>query len=409
MLKLEFLITLSTRFVLILAGLLTSIITARYLGPAGRGDYFFVMTVAAVLSQLCNFGLQSSNTYLVAQNPQLSDKLTANSFWISLIVGVIFTLATVLFLHYFTYSLPKGIGFTLVLVPSMLFFMLGTNLLVGLNKIRLFNIFELGSNLLLACALILASFFAFKTRGFVAVSSVCWLFSAVLLYVVLIRRTSNAWQFDLPTFTLGFKFAAKVYFITLIGLLVLKGNVFLLKKFCSPQVLGYFSIASQMNDVLIILPTTMSLLLFPNLVRNSGNRWSDTKKSFYIVSLLMLISCLGTMLLIKPFIHLVFGAQYLPAVAILFWMLPGTFFLGNISILSQYLAAIGFPQQLIYIWAVAFLLIMVLSWLLIPTFGAIGAAAALSITYSVLFVMIVVLALRADRRSRSRLCTDPIN
>jgi len=406
MLKADLLITLSTRFAIIIAGLLTSILTARFLGPAGRGSYFFVITFAAIVAQFCTFGLQSSNTYLVAQQEELLGKLTANSFWIALVTGTCFSLIVLLGFLILHKPIPENLGFAIVLVPATLFFMLGTNLLVGINQIKTYNFFQLGGNYLIILAIVCAGLGAASAKGFIAASALGWLVVSIVLFIVLARFSKSSLRFDREIFLKGFKYAMKAYLATLLGLLVLKSNIFLLKKFCSDQTLGYFSIASQINDVLAILPASIGLLLFPTLIRNNTNRWQETQKNLLATSLFMLVTCLLAALLVKPFVLLVFGARFANAIPILLWMLPGAFFLGILTILSQYLAASGFPKQLIYIWFIAFLAVNILSWFLIPAYGGIGAAIALSITYFLLFCMIWLLASNLKKQIEPMLKTS---
>ncbi len=101
----------------------------------------------------------------------------------------------------------------------------------------------------------------------------------------------------MPCFLQGASFGIKAYCVTLVGFFVLKGNVFLLKFYSSEEVLGYYSIASQLNDCLAILPTSMGLVLFPNLVRNEEGRWLVMKNSIWIFSCLMLLICIVCALL----------------------------------------------------------------------------------------------------------------
>lgn len=386
--KSDVLATCITRFTTIFAGLITSILTARFLGPEGRGNYFFVITLAVILSQFCNFGLQSSNTYLVTQQPNLMGKLTANSFWISCVVGIGITLLTIFVWYSLHQSLPSGMFFTIILAPTTLFYLLGTNLLIGLNQIKLFNLFQFGSNVLPIFGILIAAQLSLESKSFIFMSALCWLLTSLSLLAVLLKYTHLNFSFDWKVFETGFKFAAKAYLTTLIGYLVLKGNIFLLKHYCSDQVLGYFSIASQINDVLILLPSSIGLLLFPYLVRNYANRWAETKKSLFTIIFLMLICCLLAAILVKPFVIIVFGKPFAPAIPILLAMLPGTFFLALTTIISQYLAATGYPKELIYIWGVTLIIMSLSSWVLIPKLGGIGAAIALSIAYFFLFGMI---------------------
>jgi O-antigen/teichoic acid export membrane protein len=78
-------------------------------------------------------------------------------------------------------------------------------------------------------------------------------------------------------------------------------------------------------------------------------------------------------------------------------MLPGTFFLALIQIVSQYLAAVGFPALQLAIWTAGFLLTCGLSIVLVPWYGGVGAAVSLSIAYTVIFLLQATLAVCLQR------------
>src|SRR6266478_5082557 len=88
------LMTVGVRVTLIVAGLATTIITARWLGPAGRGDYFFVVALSAIAGQVVHLGLHASNAFYVAKDPKLFGALAVNSYWVSVVPA---SIAAVLF------------------------------------------------------------------------------------------------------------------------------------------------------------------------------------------------------------------------------------------------------------------------------------------------------------------------
>lgn len=397
MISKEVLLTTGIRFVIIILGFISSILTARFLGPVGRGEYFFVTTLAMLLTQFGHLGLASSNTYLVARAPSLMEKLLSNSVWISMVVGVLVSVITLAILMLAQISAPNGVWLLILLVPTSIFYLLGINLLVGLHKIISYNWFQIGSNLLIVLLMCLAGFWELKVYGFLSLSVLGWIVIAGVLFMRLRAMSLNntsSFKFDLSVFHQGASFGAKAYIVTLLGLLVLKGNILILKFFADDQTLGYYSVASQLNDCLAILPASVGLILFPRLIQNQTNRWEEMKKNLLLITAMMFLSCVLAAILAPPFIKMAFGDHYLPAVMIFWWMLPGAFFLGLITILSQYLAAIGFPIILIGIWAVAFMVVTTFSWILIPYYQGKGGAMALSCAYGILWVMITILAIK---------------
>jgi O-antigen/teichoic acid export membrane protein len=199
-------------------------------------------------------------------------------------------------------------------------------------------------------------------------------------------------RFETKVFVTGLRYAAKAHVVTLLGLLVLRGNVFLLQHYYGAEEVGYYSIAAQLADALSLFPVTVSAVLFPALVKNPGQDWHVMRKALLSVMALMGPLCLLAALSAGFIIKIAFGKEYLPAVPVFYKILPGTFFLALISIISQYLSARGFPLRQVVVWVVAFAVLIVVSGWLIPQHAGQGAAMALSATYGMLFVLMTVAA-----------------
>jgi O-antigen/teichoic acid export membrane protein len=408
-------LTIATRLLLIAAGVATSIITARTLGPVGRGDYFFVVTLTASIVQVANLGLHSSNTYLVAKDPRLLGPLVANSLWISVLLGG--GLGALAALVAWQADLfPQTPSEYLWVVPALasvtLFFMLGTNLLVGVERIVAYNAVEAMSRVVVLVLLAAAGLAALSVSGFLVASLASWALAAAGLLVLLRRSSRGSLAFRLDTFRTGMRFAIKAYLIALAGFLVLRLSVFLLARLYSSVEVGYFSIAVQFTDVLGILPASVALLLFPRLVRGRDG-WEQTVRACLVVGSLLSLGSVVLAVVADPVVSLLFGDQYLPAVPILRWLLPGTIALGITSVLSQYLASVGIPRPLVAAWGSGVVLMLVLGRVLIPPQGGVGAAIAFSITAGALLTMVTALSLshRRDVEAAERLplTQDPLS
>jgi len=374
------------------------VLTARWLSPAGRGEYFFVVTLAQTLVQFGSFGLQSSNTYFVARDRSLAGPLLANSIWAAVVTGGVGSVGVLLALRGFG-GRAEGAGVWLValLATATLFYLLGTNLLVGLKRIAAFNLFQLVSNYGVLVCLAVAAALGAGAAGFVAASAIGWtLVSAVLLWVL--RRGSGAsLRFAPDVFRTGFRYASKAYLVTLCGFIVVRTNVFLLTALQGTAQVGYYSVASQIADVMGILPQSMALILFPTLVMATEGRMRATVTNAGVVAVLLGVGCAMVALLAQPFIVLVFGVKFAPTVPVLRWMMPGAFFLGLTCVFSQYLAAAGFPLSLVAAWIGGTALALGLGLLFIPQHSAVGAAIALSITHFVVFAAVLGLSIRLAR------------
>ena len=184
--------TVAVRLLIVAGGFVSSVLTARLLSPAGRGEYFLVVTLAQALAQFGNFGLQSSNTYFVARDRSLTGALLANSLAIAMVAGGVGSVAVILVLKAAGgASGDSRLWFAAIIAPATLFYMLGTNLLVGLKRIGTFNRFQLGSNYGVLLCLVGAAVLGTGSAGFLAASALGWTLVSCCLLVVLRKEAAG--------------------------------------------------------------------------------------------------------------------------------------------------------------------------------------------------------------------------
>ena len=391
--------TLAVRLLIVAGGFVSSILTARWLSPAGRGEYFLVVTLAQMFAQFGTFGLQSSNTYFAAQpGGSRAGALLANSIWVSLVVGGGGSAVAILAMTFTGSTPPARLWLAAVLAPATLFYMLGTNLLVGLKQIATYNWFQLASNYGVLLCLAAAALLGAGSTGFAAASATGWVVVATLLVYVCRRGRRESLRFSVPVFRDGTRYALKAYLATLCGYLILRSNVFLLNAVQGSAEVGQFSIASQISDVVGILPQSVALVLFPTLIGASSDRFKTMARNLVTSGGLLAIGCTLLALIAEPFIRIVFGVKFAESAAVLRWMLPGAFFLGLTSIASQYLAAGGFPPALCGVWIAGLVVAAAAGRIFIPAAGAVGAAIALTAAHAAVFAGVFGLCLFYAKR-----------
>src|SRR6266852_9216212 len=85
----------STRLILIadvsilLSNVVSSLIGARALGPAGRGDLLIVVLWPPVVAMLAGLGLPTAYRFWMAKEPQRASRLFSNAVIYTVIVGAI--------------------------------------------------------------------------------------------------------------------------------------------------------------------------------------------------------------------------------------------------------------------------------------------------------------------------------
>jgi O-antigen/teichoic acid export membrane protein len=110
------------------------------------------------------------------------------------------------------------------------------------------------------------------------------------------------------------------------------------------------------------------------------------------------------MLLAGPAVGLLFGAEFLPSVPAFRILAAAMVFLGVGTMLSNYLAATGFPWFAVHAWLGATVLNVALNLVLIPAAGIAGAALASLVCYAAVLVALWLYAL-GDRGRRQEMPT----
>lgn len=387
----EIVITFVTRCILIACGIGTSVFTARLLGPAGRGDFFLAMTVGATITQFGSLGFHSSNTFYVARDPALLGGLLANSLWLSLFVGGLLALGTASLAQFeprwLNTPVPLVWAGAALAIPT-LFFNLGASLLLGSQRVAAFNILQAANSLFVPPALIAAYLFAATPLSFLLACFAANVTGALLLLWVLLRSVRPVWRFHWDLLRKGIRFAGKAYLICLLGFLLLRMNAFVLKRVCSAEEVGYYSIAAQIADYLWILPTSVGMILFPRLVKQSASSWNTTQWTLLCVAGCMLAACAACAGLVAWFVQVAYGPIYLESVQITYCILPGVFFYGLTTVVSQFLAARGIPRSVLGSWLTGALALVVMSCIFSQRWGGRGAAVALSAASLLVFLLL---------------------
>ena len=388
------------------------IITARMLGPDERGLYFFIVSLAQIAAQISNFGLHASNTYLVARKPHLLAGLTINSLHIAIILTPLISFVVILIATH-----PEWLGFpaptshhlgpevfgAALLAPFIVSFLFVSNLAIGIGRVQLFNGLTILSAVSALAAAGASAAIGGATMDYIIAAAMAALTSSLIGGILLLYRQSLHFGFDRVLFREGAPLAFRAYLVTLLSFLILRVGAITLQLHASLSEMGQFSIASQLFDGLMILPGTVGLLLFPDLVRaRDTDRWAMLWRVFWSLSAVMfLIVCVaGTLLpLVIPFL---FGGAYLSAVPLALSFLPTVMMFCFITVISQYLSSEGYPWNQIIAWLIGFIVQAILSYVLAAAYGALGTSLALAISASLVFVFLLREAFIVRRRTLVR-------
>lgn len=387
-------LTIGSRVAIIAVGLTTSIITARALGAEGRGEYFAVMTLAGIIAQFSNVGLSSSNTLLAARDSACSDRLLANSVWVSVacwLVGVAVVVASGTRLSERLSVEPLALLMSVTLAPCILFQTLGSSLLVAGERFGVLNAWLVGNAFAAVGLMAVCAWLHVGPVGFLMATTAAAAATALGIWFSARQPGPAIGLFDLSLFRSGLSFAARAYVAVLAGFLMQRVAASVMIAHGDLRALGIFSVSSQVYDVLMILPGSAALVLFPRLVKDQHNSWRTTRGVLVTTSVLMLLACALAVGFGGIILPLVFGPPFAASVAPTVALLPAALCMSAVAIMSQMLVARLYPMSLVLIWAGGLAATLAFAVVLYPRFGVVGVAAAQSLGAVAVFAGVVTL------------------
>jgi O-antigen/teichoic acid export membrane protein len=382
--------------------LFVTIITARLLGPEDRGRYYYVMTLAAVGVQLASFGIQASNSFVLSSRPNLLSPILANTRWIGLFGGLAAGAGALAF--EVLVGDPKSLEYTaavvIVLCPLNLLFLYLTNIAVGMNWPGLFNGLIILNSALLATSAAIVALLLPELNTFLVAAIVASTLTCILAWSLVTKDCVVPWAFDWSLLSEGILFAARAHVTVLVGFLMARTGIAILRYYDAFADIGYWSIATQIADTLLILPSTVGMLLFPALVRAGHvDRWIEFTTIAWRMGVVMAVICVGAAPAAHFVITLVFGLDYALAADITIALLPSVLFLSMASIASQFLSAFGIPWTQLAAWIVGWIVQVAISLLLVRVYGVLGLAWTQSFCSGVVCAWLFINTLKYSPRS----------
>lgn len=383
------LITLLTRALLFCTSTVTAVLTARLLGPEGRGIYALLSQTALLLVLVANLGLSPATVYLAGRG-QFSARVL---FWNGLGASIVLGLATVplaWLAHQIAPQLFQGVAPPLLAVivlsvPVTLAAQVLTGLLLGRQRLIAYNLLGGLQGLVGAAALIIALAVEPSVRAAVAALVVSALFALLSTVGYLAMSEPGVLR---PTWAraawrAAFSYGLRGQAANVVQYLSYRMGFFLLNAFAGPAAVGLLSVATVLAEALWYVTNAVATVLFPRVAslgegpRSVALATQAARCGFWLTVALALGLAAASWLLIP----LVFGPPFAAATTPLLWLLPGTAAFALTNVLAGALAGWGRPGLNAWASAMCFVTTGGLALLAIPRWGPDGAAMAMSAGY----------------------------
>jgi O-antigen/teichoic acid export membrane protein len=382
--------TFGSRISLLFLNLLMGIVIARALGPSGKGLLAVIAMVGSTIISLGNLGINKFNTYAISNKSIEKKDIISNSFWLGLIIGLIFfSIILILALRFpiFFRNIPRSyLLIYLISLPFLFWSNFFYGILTGEQNFKKFNIFHIIAQVINLIGVILL-LLVFKVDVFYVVVwyLVVNVINALLPMKSVILRNKLSLKFNSNVFKKSLDYGLRIFLTGIFSLLILRIDLYMVNFFKGMAESGLYSLASTFGDIFFIVPFSIVTVMFPKINAEDRSKKESVAKYSRLSLLLVLIMAVGVLLFIRLFIGLLYGQEFLPSVQPILLLLPGLIALSTSTVLSQYFLSTGYPFKLTICWFLATILNIVLNFLYIPQYGMIAAAVSSTITYLLIF------------------------
>ena len=400
-------VTFLSQGLVLACSMVTAAITARWLGPVGKGQYALALMIPGVLQLILGFGVNVSNIYFAGSGKIAVPKLAANGMVLTLFGSILgYLLILILLSGHFLAVIVPGIRLPLLflgllVLPIYLLNANLTSLLLGLRQMNSLAILNTGQAVLVpVLSIVFIVWLRLGVPGAILASLGSNLALMVGAMLFLRAKVGRNWcKWDLQVTKPVLSYGIKAYVANLLQFFNYRLDTFIVNSFIGPGGVGIYSSAVTLAELLWQLPNSVSLVLFPKAAGTEPglmNRF--TPKMIWMVLGVSLMGALGLSIFGKLIIRILLSRAFLGAYVPMLVLLPGVILLGLAKILFADILGRGYPQYSSIISGSSLVITIVLDLTLIPRMGITGAALASSVAYTFHFVQAIVLYAIIRRR-----------
>lgn len=377
------------------AHLVSGVVTARALGPSGRGVTVALTTLSQLAGFLFAMGVAQSLSYYIARRP--ADGPALFTTWVlmllplaALAVGVAELLLPVIFTG------PGGeqavtIGrWFLVTIVVVMGLELNYGLLLGAQDFLVYNVLRFAQPALIAVALVVLWALDLLTVESALISATAG--AALFLAVGLARsaRQVGVGGFDRELGLRTLWYGVRGQGNTLAANLNARLDVAMLPAFVSTASVGLYSVATNVSLIVHQMANTFAGLVLPAAAEEPERGPLKVVGSLWATLAVTAVLAAGLALLAHPLIVFVYGEAFGDAADSLLLLLPGAVLFAGSSILSAGIYAAERPFTATVTQLLGMAVTVIGLFVFLRTGGVTAAALVSSAAYATVFVATLV-------------------
>ena len=385
---------LITDVTILLSTVISSLVGARALGPAGRGDLLVVVLWPPVVAMIAGVGLPTAYRYWMAKEPHRVSLLFSNAVIYTIVVGVVsIALADLIVPHLVGQRSPRVMMLLRIYqvnIPAALFLDLMRGLLEGTRRFGWAGAARLvffGVQALGFAALWFAGHLTVSTAAFTMIAAQTG--AMLLAFVAVKRQLRPRWEPSWTEFKTSMSYALRDYPGGVADFTTLRLDQLMLGAMASNVAIGLYVVAVRLSEMTTLAADAIADALMPEVAASNGSKKSELmwarslRLAIYMHLLILPPLWFAAPLLLKT----LFGESFVPATGAFRWLLLAAGVWGCGSIVISGLRGFGHPGLSTLARFSAAVVTAIALLVLLPRLGITGAAIASLIGYSVMLVI----------------------
>jgi O-antigen/teichoic acid export membrane protein len=378
----------------LVANLVSGIVSARALGPSGRGVIVALVTVSQLAGWLFAAGVAQALSYFISRKPEDAPRLLTT--WVLMLVPLTLLAIAVTQLLLTTMfsgdgdqaiSLGRWFLFTIVLVVGL---ELNYGLLLGAHDFVAYNVLRL-----IPPALMAMSFVVLWWLDALTVTSALVAPTVATALVLVIGMVRSVLQIGVgpPDLRLGLTtlwYGIRGHGVNVAANVNARVDVAMLPAFVSVASVGLYSVATNVSLIVYQLSNTFAGLVLPAAARDSRRGPIKVVGSLYGTLVVAGALALVLWLWAQPLIEAVYGERFGDASEPLRLLLPGAVLFSGSAILSAGIYAAGRPFTATACQLIGVAVTVIGLLVFLPIGGVTAAALVSTGAYATVFVSTLV-------------------
>ncbi len=368
-----------------------TVLLARYLGPSDFGIYSYAISITALFAVASHMGLSGLVVKEIVQKPEERGVTLGTTFGLKLagvVVGYLMILG-----YAWGFEGTNDVEFFAIVIAGVSIIFMPLDIIdywfqafVRARHVTVARLAGLAVASLLQGSMVLLSL---SVLYFVAANSIKSLVIAIgllLIYKFNATLRLGEWRFSGLKAKELFSQGWVLYLGSIFAVIYMKVDQVMLRWLEGTESVGTYAIAAQLSEAWYFIPTAIVASLFPKLISLRQSNKSEFERRFQqLLDLLFILSLVVAMLVTifaEPAIALLFGEDYLESADVLVIHIWASIFIFMRAAFSKWILIENALMFSLVTQGAGAVINVLLNLLLIPNYGAQGAAIATLISYA---------------------------